>query len=55
MGRLIALAFAVCFVAGCAAHRPVLPSPDFELQDSSAFFAKPGVPLPGGASSDASR
>jgi hypothetical protein len=55
MRRLIVLALAVYLVAGCAAHRPALPNPDFELQDSGAFFARPGVPLPAGASFDASR
>lgn len=43
MGRVAALllAMALAFGGGCAAHRPRLPSPAFELQDSKAFFADP--------------
>lgn len=45
MRRLAALIFSVAltlsFGGGCAAHRPRLPSPAFELQNSKQFFADP--------------
>ncbi len=43
MWRIAALAL-LLLGAGCATHRPRIPSPAFELQPSEKFFAKPGSP-----------
>jgi hypothetical protein len=40
----IVLALTVLLGVGCAGSRPVVPRPDFELEDSRSFFASPPQP-----------
>ena len=41
MRQLIIFTCTVLLCAGCSVQRPLLPSADFQLQNSSKFFATP--------------
>jgi hypothetical protein len=41
MRQLALFACAVLLCAGCSVQRPLLPSADFQVQDSNKFFATP--------------
>jgi hypothetical protein len=43
MRQFIIFACAVLLCAGCSVQRPLLPSADFELQNSNKFFATPST------------